>query len=294
LFRGGTEVVTIDASVRRRNAPVTGLTAHDFDLVDNGVSQTIELQTVDTVPIDVTLVFDEGSFSQAAIGSGYASGLARIAGLLRPIDRLRVIRFATDVREVSPIQHPSGWMKQGKGDSSQALATLLPLGRQDYGGYDRQHDPKLRWPSLFDALLLALAKPPEFGRRHLVIAFCVSVDKGSVLVDGTFFDAIAERTDALLHVALWNRREADYLKEGFRGLYVRRAVTAAAIATGGDVHDVADGVDAFEAIFDNFKQSYHLQYTVTGVPTGGWHAVTVKVPGFPTYDVQARKGYMGR
>jgi hypothetical protein len=53
-------------------------------------------------------------------------------------------------------------------------------------------------------------------------------------------------------------------------------------------------MDAFKTIFDNFRQSYVLQYTVKGVPPGGWHTVSVRTPKFPQYTVQHRKGYMGR
>ena len=41
VFRTGADVVTVDASVQRERRPVTGLTAADFELLDNGVAQEV-------------------------------------------------------------------------------------------------------------------------------------------------------------------------------------------------------------------------------------------------------------
>ena len=296
VFRGGTEVVTIDVSVHRRNTPVAGLTAQDFALVDNGVPQAIELQSVDTFPIDVTVVFDQNYYTQLEIGGDFASSLRKIAAVLRPIDRLRVITFARSVREVLPMQSPASWPAQGLPalEPSRTLESLRRAGRLDRSGLDIVHDPELRRWSLFDALLLALAKPPELGRRHLIVAFCVTVDSSSVATDGALLESVAARSDALLHLAIWNRRVMDYTAEGLGGLYTRLAVTAAAEATGGGVHNAPDGVAAFKSIFEDLRRSYFLRYTVTGVPRDGWHAVAVTTPRFPDYEVRARPGYLGR
>jgi hypothetical protein len=82
--------------------------------------------------------------------------------------------------------------------------------------------------------------------------------------------------------------------EGTRSHYTRLAITAAAAATGGEVHDAGSVVGVFKTIYDNLRRSYVLSYTVTGVPRGGWHSVTVRLPRFPNYEVRARAGYLGR
>jgi hypothetical protein len=50
VFRAGTDIVALDVSVRRRNQTVTGLTARDFELLDNGVPQRIVVERAETVP----------------------------------------------------------------------------------------------------------------------------------------------------------------------------------------------------------------------------------------------------
>jgi hypothetical protein len=71
----------------------------------------------------------------------------------------------------------------------------------------------------------------------------------------------------------------------------------AAEATGGRLHDPQfskdDPVGAFRAVFDDFRRSYVLRYSPTGVPLTGWHELTVAVKGNKATDVRARKGYFG-
>ncbi len=51
-------LVTVSVSVRSASKPVAGLKASDFELKDNGVLQSIESFSVETLPIDVTLLLD--------------------------------------------------------------------------------------------------------------------------------------------------------------------------------------------------------------------------------------------
>ncbi len=291
-FRGATDAIAIDVAVERKNVPVVGLSAADFVVTDNGVAQDCALTVVDTTAVDVSLVFDRNHSSQISIGETFASDLRTIALLLRPVDRLRVITFARDVREVSPMQAPGALVDVAR---SPKAAALLSPGRLDDSGWDFRHDPPGRLWSLFDALLLAMARPAEVGRRHLIVAFVLGRDTGSVMNDGSIFDLVAERTDAPLHVAIWNRRYLNGTADAPELQYGRIALTAAAVSTGGVIHDNASNVvGAFKSIFASFRQSYVLTYTLKSVPPSGWHTVAVKTPKFPDYTVRARSGYMGR
>src|SRR5215471_17354195 len=57
-FRAFTDVVSVDVSVKNGRVPVGGLTPADFELRDNGVVQAIDAVSIETVPIDVTLIVD--------------------------------------------------------------------------------------------------------------------------------------------------------------------------------------------------------------------------------------------
>jgi hypothetical protein len=47
----------------------------------------------------------------------------------------------------------------------------------------------------------------------------------------------------------------------------------------------------FRRAFDDFRNSYVLQYTPRGVRRQGWHEIAVTVPGLPASDIRARRGY---
>ena len=49
----------------------------------------------------------------------------------------------------------------------------------------------------------------------------------------------------------------------------------------------------FKAIFDDFRQSYVLQYSPAGVKGQGWHALAVTVPSAKDATIRARQGYYG-
>ncbi len=293
-FYASTDLVTIDTLVQRRGRPVTGLTASDFELLDNGVRQQITVEASEAVPVDVTMVFDEWWY---AVGGGgrIGSDLRQVADRLRPFDRLRVIVYATDVREVLPMQHPSGWSKAGLPEltARTGTASLAATGRMSRDGEDLLADPGLGSQSLSEAVLLALARPSEAGRRHLVIVMTHGVFEWGLRSIRYSLSAIAARSDAMLHVGLFRCRICLGAVPP-AALFLQKDLQAAAAATGGEVRLAPDALTAFKGIFEDLRRSYLLRYTATGVSPAGWHSVVVTTPKFPGYTIRARSGYLGR
>jgi hypothetical protein len=90
VFRARTDVVSVDVAVSRGGRPVTGLTTSDFILMDNGVRQKVEALSVETLAIDVSLVVDL-SGSTASTLERFKADIQRMAGFLRPTDRVRLV-----------------------------------------------------------------------------------------------------------------------------------------------------------------------------------------------------------
>jgi VWFA-related protein len=308
-FRAGTDVVMVDVSVRDGNRVVTGLSAEDFVLTDNGVRQTIESVEATSVPIDVTLVADVSgnpgmAWRTAANASAVTAGVQRevnqVAGILRPMDRLRLVTIDRYVRQVWPFL---------------PVNALPPLRGLEMDGL----------ASTYDALAAALLHPVGPDRRHVVIARTKGVDTMSAVGAGTLA-AIAGKSDARFHLVLmetaltndgearawqctkigqcwptvrswiphktWMIDDGEFHRVTRDGLMIKAGVEA----TGGAWHQ-ASGLSVpsltgtFKATFDDFRSSYMLRYTPQGVMRSGWHAIKVTVPGRKSLEVNARRGY---
>jgi hypothetical protein len=52
-------------------------------------------------------------------------------------------------------------------------------------------------------------------------------------------------------------------------------------------------VDVFKKAFDDFRQSYILHFSPTGVPESGWHPLKVEVTRPGRLTLRHRQGYFG-
>jgi hypothetical protein len=243
---------------------VSGLTAADFELLDNGVAQRVESMSIEAVPIDVSIAVDTSSSVLGDFG-GFKDDVKRFARMLRPVDRVRVVSFGTGVQEVVPMQPAT---------SPLTLDALQPGGAT----------------SSNDGLFYALLWPSDVDRRHLVIAMTDGVDTLSTLSSASVVN-VASRASAVFHVILVDGLAPTTTWE--RGS--REAVVEAAKQTGGAVHDRGRASADFKRIFDDFRASYVLRYTPEGVPRDGWHDLTVRLnrPDAATHTIRARRGYWG-
>jgi VWFA-related protein len=276
-FHSTTATVNVSASVKRANSAVANLTAADFIVTDNGVPQTIEAVSIETVPIDVTLFLDT-SGSTAGHLDDMKKDVQTIVQFLRADDKFRLLTIGDSVYESVP------WVPAG---------TKVELSFGAVGGISL----------IRDALMLAMLHRVEPGRRHLIVGMTDRQDCGSVIPAKLFFE-MAGRTDAVIHVV-------DYSGGGGDSRYRVRACTPrgaqygvaaideAAERTGGELHNQSRFFRAssiareFRTIFDDFRQSYVLRYSPDKVPMKGWHAIKVTVPGVKNAVVHARQGYYG-
>ena len=251
VFRSTTEVVLVDVLVREGNRPVKNLTAADFIVYDSGAPQRIDQVSVEQLPIDLTLLLDT-SGSTKAVAEQFRRGANRVAAMLGPDDRVRLMAFATEVAELSPL----GRALPAPG------ATIQPPS----GG-----------TSLNDALLLTVARRTDPGRRHLIVTFTDGEDTTSVSqpVDVT---SGARMSESLLHLVVPAESRVRPLNEAIE-------------ISGGAVTPLSgDAVDALKRIFDDLRQSYLLRYTPTWKSLPGWHSLSVRVAKSGV-TVRARRGY---
>ena len=276
-FRSTRAVVSVSVSVKRGNNVVANLRAADFTLTDNGVRQTVEAVSIESVPIDVTLFLDTSGSTSGKLDE-MQHDVQTILQLLRSGDRFRLLTIGDTVNQAV------AWVPAG---------TKVPVSIQAVGGISLIHD----------ALMFGLLHRPEPDRRHLIVGMTDRRDCGSVVPSSLLLD-VAGRSDAVMHLV-------DYSGGGGDARYrVRscspqaapdgdRILTQAAERTGGQLHEqsrffrASSIARAFKSIFDDFRQSYVLRYSPSGVTGPGWHGIIVLVPAAKDATIHARQGYYG-
>jgi VWFA-related protein len=266
-FRSAVSSVVLDVSVTRDGKPVTGLTARDFRLTDRGVVQTITDVSLEQFPVDVTFVADLVGSVEGAWLDGFRRALETVRGSLRRDDRGRLVLFDPRIKEVNGLEY--GPVK--------ISAENLP---SDGGA-----------SSLIDAVAMSLVRDANPDYRRMAIVLTDGQDGGSFLDEPELFE-VAARTDiAVFAVAV---------TDGTRRVPQRpsneRMLRALADATGGAVTVVQRDEDlgaSFIRELEQFRTSYVLRYSPTGVPAGGWHDVETRLNRQGRYEVRARKGYFG-
>ena len=295
VFRARTDAVAVSVSVRARNRPIAGLAAADFELRDNGVAQEFTSTSADNAPVDVTLVLDTSDSVSGAAFERLKADIQRMTELLKPDDRVRLLTFSFRVADVTSLQPGN---------------TRLPLERLSAGGNTTFHN----------ALGAALMLSPAADRPHVVFCVTDGFDNASFLTPREVVELAAD-SSAALYIALLpsrvytlvpgsggsnmgplqgNRFGAELAAQPPMRVEVKApyepALREAAAVTGGAFYaaapdDTLPGL--FRRVLDDFRLNYVLRYSPRGVPAGGWHAITVSVPGHAGATVRARKGYEG-
>jgi VWFA-related protein len=269
-FRSGVDLVTMNVAVRRGGAMVTGLTAKDFRLTDNGIAQQVEVSVAEAVPADISLLIDTSGSMDGTMEDMRAQVRA-VAKQLRPDDRLRLLTFAGDVREVFGFR---------------AGTDALPLDTLVAGG----------WTAMHDALSLAFIHQPAPDRSHLTVVFSDAEDSAST-VDLNLLKALTRRTEAVLQLFI----VAPHAPAASRRAPVNRErapmppIAEVAALTGGDATLMAandDIADSFRAALTAFRRRYVLRYTTAGARQPGWHEVHVAVVARGDVEVRTRRGYV--
>jgi VWFA-related protein len=272
-IRSGVDVVQVPVSVTENNRPLLGLTSADFELLDNGVGQPFTCAAAEPLAVDVTLVVDTSGSVRGKALEQFNADVQRIAELLRPNDRLRLITFAGDATDVSGLQ-PGG--------------VTLPIDRISAGGAT----------SLYNALAAALIASPESERPQLVFGFSDGADNMSFL-DAPALVSLAGRSRAVLYLTLVPPEPGTAAPGGmtpampagaagaptarfvpYAGAPNHRLLAEAASRTGGAVYRRSAGTSLstlFEQALNEFRSSYVLTFTPKGVKAAGRHTLTVRL-----------------
>lgn len=317
VFRSMANAVTLDVLVQTGRVPVAGLKAADFEVLDNGQRQSVEVVEVERVPIDISLVIDfvnegvVGRFTVTRIdpesrlsryrisnevwspkvGQRTREDMMEVAGALRASDRLRLLQVDENVaNELWPMQPPPFPVERLPPPMVRPSLHDTPRGTATYG----------RMQGLYDVVAAALLRESPADRRHLVVVFTDGVDGASALPPSLLL-ALARESPSVMYIARRETAEEFAVKMGIKGAIPysgllwppdQHVIERAAESTGGSVYYHPQGtlLPDFRAIFDQFRKSYVIRYQPTSA-TPGWHEVTVTIGKPGRYDVKSRRGY---
>jgi len=288
VFRVEGRGILVDVSVRDDRKVVTGLTVSDFEVLDNGVTQQVLDASVESLPIDASVLLDVSESARFKFGQSLGNAATRIQDFFKPDDHADVLLVSARIIDAQ------AW--DGRALGSWSAGALLGD----------------RGTSLFDGLVSALVRPTLPGYRRVVVALTDGIDTSSFVAPATR-NAIVDRSDAVIQIV-----GVGFVASGYRstrntnlsatgrsalndevaaliGTDYGRVLSTIAQRSGGHFFDLQSStrfVDAIGASIQDFRERYLLRYVPTGVDPSGWHTLTIRVKG-KKYQVDARRGYAG-
>jgi Ca-activated chloride channel family protein len=253
-FSARVDSVRVDIDVRRNNVPVSGLTAEDFEVLDNGVRQKVELVASTALPVSVVLALDTSASLDPEERTHLVAAGTRAIDALRPTETAALLTFSDRVAIHSTFTADAAMLR---------TLVAAPMRSGDTALYDAAHA----------AMLLGTSAPG----RSLVILFSDGDDTASFLTDDDVAEA-AQRTGSVVCVVMigGEGRLLQRLANTTGGLFVKETSLDRVAAR-------------FAEILDSFRNRYLVSFTPTGVTGEGWHKLTVRVKGGGS--VRARAGY---
>ena len=157
-FTSRIEAVRVDVLVTENGQPVQGLTPDDFEVLDNGVRQRVDLASFEQIPLNVVLALDmSASLQGLRLGHLQTAG-KRVLDGLKPGDRAALVTF-------SHVVAPS----QGLTEDLDRVRTALDQARGE------------GLTSLIDATHAGMLLGESDAGRSLLIVFSDGVDTSSWL-----------------------------------------------------------------------------------------------------------------
>jgi Ca-activated chloride channel family protein len=256
-FSSKVEAVRVDVLVTEKGQAVRGLQAADFEVLDNGVPQQVDLVSFDQIPLNLIFVLD---MSSSVVGErlDHLSEGARtvLSGLARD-DQAALVTFNETVMRGSDLTTN---LEQVRAALTQAA------GRGD--------------TALVDAVYTGMMLGESDAGRALLIVFSDGLDTASFLTSDVALDA-AKRSDVVAYaVVAGGSPKISFLRD-------------LSETTGGTFYDAGSTQNlgaTFVKILNEFRQRYLVSYSPRGVSGEGWHRLEVRVKGGGD-RVKARPGY---
>ena len=283
-FRSYVDVVRVDVLASRDRRPLTGLTADDFQVFDNGVPQRVQLVTTAghvkvLLLLDVSSSLGWGDKMQALIRASQS-----LVEGLEPGDDASLITFSNRVS-----------LRATALRSREVVEKELLIASGHTGG----------GTALWDALFTGLSFLARDAGRALMLVFTDGIDTVSWCKDKETQEVV-RRAEAVVYAVtvpplppvgpedVSARRGRLDAENRARASYVPMNLKEVVEESGGELFLLRQGeelTNAFVSILQEFRARYVLTYEPTGVRRDdGWHELRVRLKG-KKGTIRARRGY---
>jgi VWFA-related protein len=259
VFRTMVDLVRIDALVTVGGKPVAGLGPADFEVVDNGVLQVVQIAEANG-RLNVILALDVSGSVTGGRFSALLDGVRALLSEVRAGEQVALLTFNAGVALRSPLATDVAPVRR-------VLQWIQPDGTT----------------SMNDAVFSALSLAPA-DARSLLLLFSDGVDNSSWLSGSQVIES-ARRADIVVCPVVVGRPRP----------WHERFLEALADRTGGRLFRT-ESIRTLRAsmieVLTEFRSRYVIAYMPTGVSRDdGWHHVEVRLKGRRA-DVKAKDGYL--
>ncbi len=278
VFQYNIEVHTVyaDVFVRRDGRLVTGLTEDDFEVLDNGVPQEVELINHQDWPLAAILLLDvSGSVLGDRLDHLRAAAHAFVERL-GPEDEVGLLSFTRELQLRLRLSHDFESLHR-------VLEQPMTSGET----------------SLYDALYAGLKLVEGRAARPLVVLLTDGLDNMSWLTGSEVLNVV-KASEGVVYAVAFKPAISITLRNG--GRFAGRTTEFSApdflqnliSLSGGRVWYLDSGADlkdAFLSILNEMQGRYLMGYQPQGVTLSGWHSLKIRVRGGQADEVRARPGY---
>ena len=256
-FSSKVEAVRVDVLVTDKGLTVRGLQAADFDVLDNGVPQQVDLVSFEQIPLNLVFVLDMSSSVVGDRLNHLRDGARTVLGGLKSDDQAGLITFSHVVVRGSDLTT----------NLDQVRAAL-------------NRPPARGETALVDAVYTGMMVGESDVGRALLIVFSDGLDTGSWLSPDIVLDT-AKRSDVVVYAVAAGSLKASFLHD-------LSELTGGRLLDAGSTENLGA---TFVGILNEFRQRYLVSYSPRGVSKDGWHRLEVRVKDRRA-AVKARPGYL--
>jgi len=288
VFHSEVHLVNMTFSVRGPDGKMAaGLGADDFDVLEDGVAQTIRFfAREDQLPLSIGLIVDASSSQDKFIKRHQHDIETFLKGILRSSDQAFAVCFGNHLRLVSdatssPSQIIDGLRNFDKGNGD--FPEIGPKEERDLG------------TALYDAIYFSVEEKlrGENNRRRALILFTDGEENSS---EHDLIDAISAAQDSDVLIFAVRYTEMKHGAMNARNKYGMRVLGHLASQTGGSDFDGlhTDLPEAFQQISDELRSLYSIAYQSTNKMQDGTFRKVVIQPKKSDLKVRSKAGYYAR